>query len=67
MAKMAQDLYMNRENYRIKYDPDVPKYMVYDESTRYFGSYNPDGTIRTFFRTNNHNYFENIIGVEIKK
>lgn len=34
--------------------------MVYDSSTNTFGSYNPDGTTKTFFKpTGGQSYFDN--------
>lgn len=49
----------NRSNYQVKVDSNGVT-MVYDSSTNTFGSYNPDGTTKTFFKpTGGQSYFDN--------
>lgn len=57
-AKGARKLYDERYKYEIKQDTNGI-IRVYDYNNRYLGSYNPDGTTRTFLQTRNHNYWYN--------
>ena len=48
-AKQANDFYNNRGNYKTKVDM-YGNIRVYDPKTNTFGSYNSDGSTRTFFK-----------------
>jgi hypothetical protein len=48
-ARMANDFYNNRGKYKIKIDKNGT-IRVYDRKTNTFGSYNADGTTRTFYQ-----------------
>lgn len=49
----------NRSNYQVKVDSKGVT-RVYDSSTNTFGSYNPDGTTKTFFKpTGGQSWFDN--------
>jgi len=62
-AKKANDFYNNRSQYQIKTDSNGVT-RVYDSSTNTFGSYNPDGTTKTFFKPRaGQSYFNNQPGV----
>lgn len=62
-AQKANDFYKNRSNYQIKTDSSGV-IRVYDSSTNTFGSYNPDGTTKTFFKPKGgQSYFNGQPGV----
>ena len=57
-SRSANDLYLNRELYQVKV-ADNGVIRVYDPTTNSFGSYNPDGTTKTFFKpTDGQPYFD---------
>jgi pyocin large subunit-like protein len=53
---LADDFYASRAQYLTKTDADGV-IRVYDPSSNTFGSYNPDGSIKTFFKPTNPNYW----------
>ena len=58
-ADMAHELYLNKEQYQVKVDKEGIT-RVYDAARNLFGSYNPDGTTRTYFApTGGQAYFDN--------
>ncbi len=62
-AQKANEFYKNRANFQTKVDSNGVT-RVYDSSTNTFGSYNPDGTTKTFFKpTGGQNYFNGQPGV----
>jgi hypothetical protein len=48
-AEKAHALYVNRGNYQVKIDAEGT-IRIYDPVTNAFGSYNADGTTKTFFK-----------------
>ena len=57
-AEQAHEFYQNRANYQVKIAEDGT-IRVYDSSTNTFGSYNADGTTRTFFKpSGGQDYFD---------
>ncbi|WP_027936970.1 hemagglutinin repeat-containing protein [Anaeroarcus burkinensis] len=48
-AEMANDFYNNQSQYQVKVDENGTT-RVYDPSTNTFGSYNADGTTKTFYK-----------------
>ncbi|SMF69177.1 intein N-terminal splicing region [Paenibacillus barengoltzii] len=48
-AQMANDFFKNRNKYEVKVDTDGT-IRVYDPKTNTFGSYNADGTSKTFYK-----------------
>lgn len=57
-AEKAHDFYENRDNYQVKVDEEGT-IRVYDPKTNTFGSYNPDGSTKTYFKpTGGQNYFD---------
>jgi pyocin large subunit-like protein len=46
---MANDFFKNRNKYEVKVDTDGT-IRVYDPKTNTFGSYNADGTSKTFYK-----------------
>ena len=48
-AQKANNFYNNRGSYQVKTDSSGVT-RVYDAKTNTFGSYNPDGTTKTFFK-----------------
>ena len=49
---------INRDNYQVKVDEEGT-IRVYDPKTNTFGSYNPDGSTKTYFKpTGGQNYFD---------
>ena len=57
-AQSAHDFYLNRGEYEVKVDSSGVT-RVYDPATNTFGSYNPDGTTRTFYKpTAGQGYFD---------
>lgn len=62
-AQKANDLFKNKSNYQVKID-DNGVTRVYDSATNSFGSYNPDGTTKTFFKpTGGQSYFDSQPGM----
>lgn len=57
-ALKSQDLYKNRAQHKMKIGRDGIV-RVYDETNNLFGSYNTDGTTRTFFKPAGKNYWNN--------
>ncbi len=57
-ARMAHRFYVNRYNYQTKVDSNGV-IRVYDKNTNSFGSYNSDGTTKTYFKLKSPNYFNN--------
>ena len=57
-ARMAHRFYVNRNNYQTKVDSNGV-IRVYDKKTNSFGSYNSDGTTKTYFKPKSPNYFNN--------
>ena len=58
-ADMAHELYLNKKQYQVKVDKEGIT-RVYDAARNLFGSYNPDGTTRTYFApTGGQAYFDN--------
>ena len=58
-ADMAHELYLNKEQYQVKVDKEGIT-RVYDAARNLFGSYNPDGTTRTYLApTGGQAYFDN--------
>lgn len=45
----AHEHYKNRDRYQVKTDADG-NIRVYDPNTNTFGSYNPDGSTKTYFK-----------------
>lgn len=61
-AASANDFYNNRGNYQIKVDSNGVT-RVYDPSNNIFGSYNADGSTRTYFKpTDGQIYFDRQTG-----
>lgn len=57
-TKEANDFYKNRRKYQVKVDEDGV-IRVYDPKTNRFGSYNKDGTTKTYFKpTRQQAYFD---------
>jgi len=56
-AKMAYEFFINRNKYLVKVDTDGT-IRVYDRKTDTFGSYNSDGSTKTFFKPNSPGYWE---------
>ena len=57
-AKKANDFYNDRSNHQVKVDENGVT-RVYDPNTNTFGSYNSDGTTRTFYKpTGGQKYFD---------
>ena len=48
-AREANEFYKNRNNYKVKVDSNGTT-RVYDSKTNSFGSYNSDGTTKTYFK-----------------
>lgn len=48
-AKKANDFFNSKDNYEVKVD-EKGVTRVYDPVTNTFGSYNPDGTTKTFYK-----------------
>mgnify|MGYP001650357854 CR=1 FL=1 len=62
-ADMAHELYLNKGQYQVKVD-EKGITRVYDAARNLFGSYNPDGTTRTYFApTGGQAYFDNQKGI----
>ena len=58
-ADMAHEFYLNKKQYQVKVDKEGIT-RVYDATRNLFGSYNPDGTTRTYFApTGGQAYFDN--------
>ena len=58
-ADMAHELCLNKKQYQVKVDKEGIT-RVYDAARNLFGSYNPDGTTRTYFApTGGQAYFDN--------
>jgi len=65
-AKGANDFFLNRNNYQIKTSDDGV-IRLYDPKTNTFGSYNPDGTTKTFFKPDDRQeYFDRQPGIPPK-
>ena len=57
-TRMAHELYLNKEQYQVKVDREGIT-RVYDAARNLFGSYNPDGTTKTYFApTGGQAYFD---------
>jgi len=62
-AKSANEFYNDRGNHQVKVDQNGTT-RVYDPNTNTFGSYNADGTTRTFFKpTDFQAYFDRQPGI----
>ena len=57
----SQKFYKSKNNYQVKIDQDGV-IRIYDPVNNTFGSYNPDGTTRTFFKPTSKNYWNNQTG-----
>ena len=58
-TRMAHEFYLNKKQYQVKVDKEGIT-RVYDAARNLFGSYNPDGTTRTYFApTGGQAYFDN--------
>jgi len=58
-AQQANKFYKNRSQYQVKVDKNGVT-RVYDPKTNTFGSYNADGSTKTFYKpTGGQNYFNN--------
>ena len=58
-ADMAHEFYLNKGQYQVKVDKEGIT-RVYDAARNLFGSYNPDGTTRTYLApTGGQAYFDN--------
>jgi RHS repeat-associated protein len=57
-AKKANDFFKNRSKYQVKVDSDRI-IRVYDPKTNTFGSYNSNGTTKTFYKPTPKNYWKN--------
>ena len=58
-ARIAHELYLHKEQYQVKVDKEGIT-RVYDAARNLFGSYNPDGTTRTYLApTGGQAYFDN--------
>ena len=56
---MAHEFYLNKGQYQVKVDKEGIT-RVYDAARNLFGSYNPDGTTRTYLApTGGQAYFDN--------
>jgi hypothetical protein len=51
---------------RVKVDPDRRVIRVFDPATGRFGSFNPDGSTRTYFRPKSTTYFDRQPGTELR-
>lgn len=66
-ATMANDFFNNGKRYETKID-DSGVIRIYDPKTNTFGSYNPDGTTRTFYKpTAGVDYWKRQPGIERSK
>ena len=57
-AKKTNQFYKNQNRYQVKVD-EYGITRVYDSNTNTFGSYNPDGTTRTYMKPRSKNYWNN--------
>ncbi len=60
----AHDFLIDRSNYFVKIDNEGIV-RINDPISQYFGSYNPNGTTRTFFVTKSPNYYTNQPGIPV--
>jgi RHS repeat-associated protein len=58
-TQQARSLFESRSNFQVKVDPRDGTIRVFDPRSNTFGSYRPDGTIKTFFKPTSPNYWEN--------
>jgi len=64
-ARQANRFFDNRMNYQMKIDSDGI-IRVYDKATNTFGSYNADGSTKTYFKPTSKTYWDGQPGVLIK-
>lgn len=63
-TQKAHDFLIDSSNYFVKIDNEGIV-RIYDPISQYFGSYNPNGTTRTFFVTKSPNYYTNQPGIPV--
>ena len=63
-TQKAHDFLIDSSNYFVKNDNEGIV-RIYDPISQYFGSYNPNGTTRTFFVTKSPNYYTNQPGIPV--